>query len=104
MCVMCAKSLQSWPTLGPARLLCPWGFSRQEYWSGSPCPPPGDLTDPGIEPLSLESPALTGRFFTTSHLIKLLQGLNEIEKKKKSCRNAIRDREGGTVSRIKTVF
>ena len=33
----------------PARLLCPWGFSRQEYWSGFPCPPPRDLPDPGIE-------------------------------------------------------
>ena len=42
------------------------GFSRQEYWSGLPCPPPGDLPKPGIEPLSLMSPALTGRFFTTS--------------------------------------
>ena len=31
-------------------LLCPWGFSRQEYWSGLPRPPPGDLSDPGIEP------------------------------------------------------
>ena len=30
-------------------LLCPWGFSRQEYWSGLPCPPPGDLPDPRIE-------------------------------------------------------
>ena len=30
------------------RLLCPWGFSRQEYWSELPCPPPGDLPDPGI--------------------------------------------------------
>ena len=29
------------------------GFSRQEYWSGLPCPPPGDLPDPGIEPRSL---------------------------------------------------
>ena len=29
------------------------GFSRQEYWSGLPCPPPGDLPDPGIEPISL---------------------------------------------------
>ena len=38
-----------------ARLLCPWGFSRQEYWSGLPCPPPGDLPNPGIEP---RSPAL----------------------------------------------
>ena len=38
-----------------ARLLCPWGFSRQEYWSGSPCPSPGDLPNPRIEP---RSPAL----------------------------------------------
>ena len=38
--------------LGPARLLCPWGFSRQEYWSGLPCPPPGDLPNPGMEPRS----------------------------------------------------
>ena len=36
----------------PARLLCPWGFSRQEYWSGLPCPPPKDLPNPGIEPRS----------------------------------------------------
>ena len=42
------------------------GFSRQEYWSGLPCPPPGDLPNPGIEPSSLMSPALAGRFFTTS--------------------------------------
>ena len=42
------------------------GFSRQEYWSGLPCPPPGDLPDPGIEPVCLTSPALAGRFFTTS--------------------------------------
>ena len=40
--------------LEPARLLCPWGFSRQEYWSGLPCPPPGDFPDPGIEPRSCE--------------------------------------------------
>ena len=42
------------------------GFSRQEYWSGFPCPPPGDLPDPGIELVSPVSPALAGRFFTTS--------------------------------------
>ena len=42
------------------------GFSRQEYWSGLPYPPPRDLPDPGIEPVSLMSPALAGRFFTTS--------------------------------------
>ena len=42
------------------------GFSRREYWSGLPCPPPGDLSNPGIEPSSLMSHALAGRFFTTS--------------------------------------
>ena len=41
------------------------GFSRQENWSGLPCPPPGDLPDPGIELTSL-FPALAGGFFTTS--------------------------------------
>ena len=40
-------------------------FSRQEYWNGLPFPPPGDLPNPGIKPVSLESPALAGRFFTT---------------------------------------
>ena len=39
------------------------GFSMQECWSGLPCPPPGDLPDPGME---LMSPALAGRFFTTT--------------------------------------
>ena len=42
------------------------GFSRQEYWSGVPFPSPGDLHHPGMEPVSLTSPALAGRFFTTS--------------------------------------
>jgi len=42
------------------------GFSRQEYWCGLPCPPPGDLPDTGIQPVSLMSPALAGGFFTTS--------------------------------------
>ena len=43
------------PQLYPARLLCSWGSSRQEYWSGLPFPAPGDLPDPGTEP---GSPAL----------------------------------------------
>ena len=42
------------------------GFSRQEYWSGLPFPPPGDLPDPRIKPKSLTSPASAGGFFTTS--------------------------------------
>ena len=40
-------------------------FSRQEHWNGLSFPTPGDLPDPGIEPVSLESPVLAGRFFTT---------------------------------------
>ena len=42
------------------------GFPRQQYWSGLPCPPPEDLPDPEIEPESLMSPTLAGRFFNTS--------------------------------------
>ena len=40
-------------------------FSRQEYWSGLPFSPSGDLPDPGTKPVSLVSPALAGRFFTS---------------------------------------
>ena len=46
----------------PTRLM---GFYRQEYWSGLPCPSPGDLPNPGIKPTS---PALAGRFFTAEPL------------------------------------
>ena len=44
----------------------PMEFSRQEYWSGVPFPPPGDLPNPGMDPSSLASPVLAGGFFTTS--------------------------------------
>ena len=70
LCV-CVKLLQLCPTLcNPIDCTCqaplPMGFSRQEYWSGLPFPPPGDLPHPGIESASLSSPALAGGFFTTS--------------------------------------
>ena len=42
------------------------GFPRQEYWTGLPCLPSGDLSNPGMELMSLISPALAGRFLTTS--------------------------------------
>ena len=42
------------------------GFSMQEYWSGLLFPPPGDLPDPGIKPVSFMSPEMAGGFFTTS--------------------------------------
>ena len=50
------------------------GFSRHEYWSGLPFPPPGDLPDPGIEPESLVSLALTGGSLTTKPPAKELEG------------------------------
>ena len=43
------------------------GFPRQEYWSGLPFPTPGDLPDPGIKPVSLESPALEAGALPLSH-------------------------------------
>ena len=49
------------------------GFSKQEYWSGLPCPPPGDLPNLGIESVSLMSPAVAGRFFTTGVTWEVLQ-------------------------------
>ena len=57
-----AKSRQSVTRQAPLSI----GFSRQEYWSGLPYSPPGDLHNPGTEPTSLMSPALAGGFFTTS--------------------------------------
>ena len=47
------------------------GFSRRGYWSWLPFPSPGDLPDPGIEPMSLASPAWAGRFFTAEPPEKL---------------------------------
>ena len=63
------KKTQSSPPFFPLhcnKTLLSMGFSKQEYWSGLPCPSPGDLPNPGIEPASLTSPALAGGFFTTS--------------------------------------
>ena len=58
------------------------GFSRQEYWSGLPFPPSGDLPYPGIKLASLASPALAGRFFTATppgkpHLITVTYTISE---------------------------
>ena len=62
-CSVMADSLRS-HGLQPTRFLCPWGFSRREYWSGLP------FLTPEIKPISLTSSALTGRFFTTSTAIQ----------------------------------
>ena len=64
------KSLQSCLTVTPCTIAhqAPlfMGFSRQEYWSGLPCSPPGAFPNPGIEPTSLTYPALAGEILTTS--------------------------------------
>ena len=54
-------------SLRPCGLQAPLSmrFPRQECCSGLPFPPPGDLPDPGIEPVSLVAAALVGRFFTS---------------------------------------
>ena len=59
--------VQFFATLWTVALQAPlfMGFSRQECWSGWPCPPPGDLPDPRIKPESLMYPALAGGLFTT---------------------------------------
>ena len=58
------------------------GFSRQEYWSGWPCPPPGDCPKPGIQPTApATSPALAGGFFITEPPRKpvvMIKGLPQI--------------------------
>ena len=50
------------------------GILQAEYWSGLPCPPPGDFPDPGIEPTSHMSPALAGGFFTSRATWEALEG------------------------------
>ena len=64
----CFSHVQLFTTLWTLALQAPlcMGLSRQEYWSGLPCPHPGNLPGPGMEPVSLTSPELAGRFFTTS--------------------------------------
>ena len=72
---------ESCPTLGtpwteePGRLQS-MGFSRQEYWSGLPFPSPGDLPDPGAEPMT---PALAGRFFITEPPGKPKDAINKMQ-------------------------
>ena len=71
------------------------GFSKQEYWSGLPCLPPGDLPDPGIEPISLMSSVLAGRFFTTSSICILRSGMGVAGDKEKEGELFLRNKGGG---------
>ena len=88
----CAKSLslqlcltwQHYGLIAPLSHQAPlsMGFSRKEYWSGLPGPTPGDLSGPGIEPVSLMSPALAGKFFFTASATREAPSENEQVKMK----------------------
>ena len=69
VCSVMSYSLQP-HGLQPARILCSWYFSRLEYWSGLPFPPPGDVPSPRIKPMSPVSSALKGRSFISEPLGK----------------------------------
>ena len=78
-----------WTVAGQAPLSM--GFSQEKYWSGLPYLPPGDFPNPGIEPTSPVSPALSGGFFTTEPLGKpqsnALKGLKNVLKNQSSILN-----------------
>ena len=84
-CAVLSHSVVSdslWPhRLWPTMLLCPWGFSRQEYWSGLPCPPPGDLPHPEIEPLSLSLQVDSSQFEPPGKPLWRPAGLNFVRLK-----------------------
>ena len=76
-CVRLFETLRTIAHQAPLSL----GFSRQEYWSGLSCPPPGDPPDPGIKPLSLISPTLADGFFTASAAREAHRGMLLSQKK-----------------------
>ena len=84
VCV-CVCSVMSYSFVTPWTIACQaplsMEFSSQEYWSGLPCPPLGNLPDPKTEPTSLASPVLAGRFFTTAPSGKpegVLRGISNV--------------------------
>ena len=86
-CVLsCFSHIRLFASLWTGALPVPlsMGFSRQQYWSGLPCPPPEDLPDPGIKPSSLTSPALAGGFFTTSATWEALPSYTSLQRYNKT--------------------
>ena len=100
-CFSCVQlSVTPWTIARQAPLSM--GFSRQEYWSGLPCPFPRDLPDPGTEPESLMSPALAGEFFITSTTWEPFVKCTywEIE----NIQTKLADSSGTSIRRCKTFF
>ena len=83
-CMCAGRSLQSCLTLCD-RMHCNWpgssvhGVFQARYWSGLPCPTPGDFPNPRTEPMTLMSPALGGGFFITSTTWKFLSRESELQ-------------------------
>ena len=75
MCACSVVSKSATPRTVAHQTPLSMAFSRQEYWTGLPFPTPRDLSDPGIEPASLASPTLTGRFFIILLQVLRLQEL-----------------------------
>ena len=76
MCSVMSDSVTPWTVARQARLSME--FPRQESWSGLPFPPPRDLPDPRIEPVSPVSPTLANRFFTTEPPGKPYSSVKEV--------------------------
>ena len=96
MCVLSRFScVQLFVTLWTVARQAPLSMelSRQEYWSRLPCPPPRDLPHPGIKPRALTSPALVGRFFTTSTTWEAHAYRTTRKKKKKRCQGRLTSEE-----------
>ena len=87
----CLSCVQLFVTLWTVACQTPvsMGCSRQDNWSGLPCPPPGDLPDTGTEPTSLMSPTLTGVFFTTSATWEALLERVTVSKSKSCWRDLV---------------
>ena len=65
VCTFSPVQLSLIPWTAPCQTPLTMEFTRQEYWSGLSFPSPGDLPDPGIKTVSVMSPALAGKFFTS---------------------------------------
>ena len=65
-CLTCIRLLATLRAVAGQAALS-MGFSRQEHWRGLLCPPPGDLPDPDIEPVSPAAPALPAEYLPLSH-------------------------------------
>ena len=99
MCVCLLSHVQLFATLWTVVHRAPlsMGFFGQEYWSGLPFPPPGDLPNSGIEPESSVSPALAGSVFTTEPLGKPYL-LGKMELIVRLCNRTGKDRRGCTAT------